>query len=124
METTVLQLAAAVAGLFVGTFLVSRVGTWIEAVVTAFRTRRNEQASARLAIGIVAWAAVLNSGPWLLAGALYWAYYVLSGPHAPAWDWFFAAAAAAVPIWLVISIYLYRRSKRSRPEGVNSQNAV
>jgi hypothetical protein len=48
METTVLQLAAAVAGLFVGTFLVSRVGTWIEPVVTAFKTRSRGQTTKNL----------------------------------------------------------------------------
>ena len=125
METTVLQLAASVLGLFVGTFLFSRVGSWIGAIVTALKTPRDEKASARQpAIGTVALVAVLNSGPWLLAGVLYWAYYVLSESHAPAWDWFFGAVAAAVPVWLTVSIYLYRRGKRIQAERMKEENAV
>lgn len=123
MEATVLQLAAAVAGLFVGTFLFSRVGNWIQAIVTAVNVARDEQGLPQKPVaGHVALAAILNSGPWLLAGVLYWAYYVLSAPHMPAWDWFFATIAAAVPIWLAILIFMHRRNKRTKE--ARGQNAV
>lgn len=123
MEATALDLAAAVAGLFLGTFLFSRVGSWIEAIVIAARTSRDRQTLAqRSAVASIALAAILNSGPWLLAGMLYWAYHVLSKPHLTAWNWFFAAIIAAVPIWLAVLIYLHHRGKRT--QAAREENAV
>jgi len=75
-------------------------------------------------MGGVALVAVLSSGPWLLAGVIFWAYYVLSDAHQRAWDWFFGAVAASIPAWLVILLYLHRRAKRIQDTASKEQNAV
>ena len=93
----VLNIVASIVGFFLGTLLFSRVGAWIQAMT-----------GARDCPAIVV---PLNSAPWLLAAVAYWAYHVLSKPHSPAWNWFFAAAVAAIPIWLVVLFFLHRRNK-------------
>jgi hypothetical protein len=90
-----LPVLAALLGLFVGTLLVSRVGSWVETMVKH-----------RSAV-----AAVLHSGPWLLGATIYAAYYLLRAPHAPAWDWFFAGIGAAPILWIPILILLARRRR-------------
>ena len=92
-----LPVLAALPGLFVGTLLVSRVGSWVETIVKH-----------RSAL-----AAILHSGPWLLGATIYAAYYLLRSPHAPAWDGFFAGVAAAPLAWAPILVFLARRRKKS-----------
>jgi hypothetical protein len=120
VETIVLEIAASLGGFFLGTFLFSRVGSWVQAIATAALTSKRDGAP-KSAIAV---AAVLSSGPWLLAAFIFWAYYVLSAPHARAWNWFFGAVGAAVPIWLLISLYLHHRSRRIRAAAAKEQNAV
>ena len=93
----VLNTVASILGFFLGTFLFSRVGAWIEAKLSA-------RAFPVIALSI-------NSGPWLVAAVAYWGYHVLSKPHASAWDWFFAASVAAIPVWLVVLFLLHWRNK-------------
>ena len=118
META-LQLSAPVWGFFLGTFLFSRVGGWIQAIAAAFQNRRGDAN-----LKTVPLVTVLHSGPWLLAAVVYWAYHILSAPHAPAWDWFFGGVITAMPVWVAISIYLYRRSKRLVAERAKGTHAV
>src|SRR5712691_8568669 len=120
MEPIFLEIAAPIFGFFLGTFLVSRVGAWVQAIVTAARSS-NTQGASRSGVALVA---VLSSGPWLLAGIICWAYYVLSDTHQHAWDWFFGAAAASIPAWLVILLYLHRRARRIQDTASKEQNAV
>jgi len=103
---TVLELSAPVWGFFLGTLLFSRVGAWIQAIASAVESKS--------AVTVV----FLNSGPWLLAAVVYWAYYVLSGAHARRWDWFFGGLAASIPIWLGISVYLHARNKKRGTNAV------
>ena len=100
-------LAVTVLGFFLGTFLFSRVGSWVQAIAAAVQASKDGAPKSTVAM-----VAVLSSGPWLLAAFGVWAYYVLSAPHGPAWNWFFGAVGAAIPAWLLISLYLYRRSKQ------------
>jgi hypothetical protein len=116
---TVLQISAPVWGFFLGTFLFSRVGGWIQVIATALQNRRGDTG-----LKIVPSVAFLHSGPWLLAAVVYWAYHILSAPHAPAWDWFFGGVVTAMPAWVAISIYLYRRSKRLGAERAKGTHAV
>jgi len=88
---------AVLPGFLVGTLLVSRVGSWVETMVKH-----------RGAV-----AAVLHSGPWLLAATIYAAYYLLRSPHAPAWAWFFGAVGATTLLWGPILIFLARRKRTS-----------
>jgi hypothetical protein len=99
---TLAELSAPFFGLFLGTLLFSRVGAWIQAVASALQ---DEQGKSRLAALVL--AVFLNSGPWLAAAVMYWAYYVLSAPHRSAWEWFFSAALAAFPIWIVVLLVLH-----------------
>jgi len=116
---TILQVSAPIWGFFLGTFLFSRVGGWIQAIAAALQNRRGEAGWKTAPL-----VAVLHSGPWLLAAMVYWAYHVVSAPHLPAWDWFLGGVVTAIPVWFAISIYLYRRSKRLGVERAKSTNAV
>ncbi len=107
METLLLHIGAATFGLFAGMLLLSRVGSWIQAIAAAMKTG---------GWGLVT-VAIISSGPWLLAGILGGGYYVLAAPHDAAWDWFFAAVAASIPIVLLIALYL-QRAKRARNKNV------
>jgi len=118
MDSVILDLIAPVLGFFLGTFLFSRVGSWIQAIATAVQASKDGAPKATVAM-----VAVLSSGPWLLAAFGFWAYYVLSAPHGPAWNWFFGAVGAAIPAWLLISLYLYWRSKQIK-SAAKEQNAV
>jgi len=86
---------AVLPGLFVGTLLISRVGSWMQTMVKH-----------RSAV-----AALLHSGPWLLGVTIYAAFYLLRSPHAPAWDWFFGAVGATALLWVPILIFLARRKR-------------
>jgi hypothetical protein len=119
MEPIVLEVAAPVLGFFLGTFLFSRDGSWVQAIVTAVQaSKRGDAPKSTIAV-----VAVLSSGPWLLAAFIFWAYYILSAPHERAWSWFFSAVGVAIPAWLLISLYLYHRSKRMQA-AAKEQNAV
>jgi hypothetical protein len=91
---------AAVLGFFAGTLLVSRVGSWVQVLV-----------SDRHPVVFI-----LHSGPWLLAATIYAAYYLLRPPHAPAWDWFFGAVGVTTLLWIPILIFLAHR-KRTYEKG-------
>lgn len=108
---TLVELSAPFFGLFLGTLLFSRLGAWIQAIASALQ---DEQGKSRLAALFL--ATFLNSGPWLAAAVMYWAYYVLSTPHRTAWESFFGAAAAALPVWIVVMVFLHQRSKRLAAE--------
>jgi hypothetical protein len=120
MESVVIDLVAPIMGFFVGTFLFSRVGGWLHAIVTAVKASKNDDAPK----GTVAIVAVLSSGPWLMAGVIFWAAYVLSDAHARAWDWFFGAVVVAIPVWILFSVHLYRRGKRIQAAAPKEPNAV
>ena len=115
----VLQFAAAVLGFFLGTLLFSRVGMWIAGIFEAIGVQgaNGNARSARVLI-----AGLLHSGPWLLAAVLYWAYHVLSGPDIAAWGWFCGGVAGAVPVWIVVTVYLHLRGKRTAVK--NGKHAV
>ena len=106
VEIILFYVGVPVMGLLIGGLILSRVLSWLQAMVTAHRF---PEAGTKLAA-----AAVLHSGPWLLAGIAYWAYHVLSAPHGPAWDWFFGAMAVAIPVVIVISAVMGRRDRRGR----------
>jgi hypothetical protein len=120
MESIVLEIAAPVLGLFLGTFLFSRVGAWVQALATAAKASSTTGAS----VGNIALIAVLHSGPWLLAGVVFWAYHVLSAAHQRAWDWFFAAVVVSIPVWFIVLLYLHHRAKRIQAAAAREHNAV
>ena len=115
-----LDLAAPILGFFLGTFLFSRVGHWLEAIVSAVKASKVEGAPR----GTIAVVAVLSSGPWILGGTIFWACYVLSGNHARPWDWFFGGVVIAIAGWLLFAIHLHRRGKRTKAAARNENNAV
>lgn len=92
-----LPFVAATLGFLAGTLLVSRVGSWVQVLV-----------SDRHPVVFI-----LHSGPWLLAATIYAAYYLLGSPHAPAWNWFFGAVGATTLLWIPILIFLARRRRTS-----------
>lgn len=119
MEPILLEIVAPIFGLFLGTVLVSRVGAWVQMIVTMAKS----SSSSGTPKSRVALVAVLSSGPWMLAGVIFWAYYVLSQEHQRAWDWFFGAAAVSIPAWLIFMFYFYQRAKRNQSSTPKDQNA-
>jgi len=120
MESIALEIAAPILGLFLGTFLFSRVGAWVQALATAAKASSTTGASR----GNIALIAVLHSGPWLLAGVVFWAYHVLSDAHQRAWDWFFGAVVVSIPVWFIVLLYLHHRAKRIQAAAAREHNAV
>jgi uncharacterized membrane-anchored protein len=112
---TLLRLSVPLCGLFLGTLLFSRVGAWIQALTAVFQ---DEHGKSKLAMLLL--AVFFHSGPWLAAAASYWAYRVLSAPHGSSWEWFFGAALAALPVWIVVLVVLHQRSKRPVAERAKS----
>jgi len=116
---SVLQWLAPVLGLFLGTLLISRVGSWVEAIVTTVQNARRDATNKdaqRTLVWPLAAVAILHSGPWLLGVTVYWAYYVLTAPHAPEWLWFFGGVAAAPVVWTPVLIFMHRRGRRLEAE--------
>ena len=120
MESIALEIAAPILGLFLGTFLFSRVGAWFKAIATAAKLSSSPGSSR----GNIALVAVLHSGPWLLACVAFWAYNVLSDVHQRAWEWFFGAMAVSIPVWFIVLLYLHHRAKRVRAAAARERNAV
>lgn len=107
-----IKFVAPVLGFFFGTFIATRVGHWVVGVVTVLRQHRaTEAVEATTSKGWrLSAALLLHSGPWLLAVTLYWAYYVLSAPHASGWLWFFCGVAAAPILWMSV-FWSFRRPR-------------
>jgi peptidoglycan/LPS O-acetylase OafA/YrhL len=99
-------------GVMLGLTVFSRLLAWIASIVEAARGRRAWPLTA---------AALLHSGPWLLAATLSLAYYTL--PESQPWSWwwwFFGGVLAAPFIVLPVVILAMRRKKAGidRPPGV------
>jgi len=117
---------AGIGGFFLGMLLTSRVIGWLQAIVEA-RKAANANADAdtvrpsRISLPL---AAVLHSGPWLLGGTMWWAYFVLTKPHAAEWVWFFSGIAAAPLVLVPTAIVISLRKKNAKVEREKTTNAA
>jgi hypothetical protein len=118
MDSLLAYVSAVTSGFLAGALLLSRTGSWIYALASTVETYRGGDSDAlprRPLLWALPLAAILHSGPWLLALAAYLSYYVLSRPHAPWWSWFFGAACM-VPIAALVAPLTTSRRKRKANE--------
>jgi biotin transporter BioY len=106
-------------GFFLGMLLASRVIGWLQAIIEA-RKATHVNADAGTATHItLPLAAVLHSGPWLLGGTMWWAYFVLAKPHSAEWVWFFSGIVVAPLVLVPTAIVISLRKKNAKVEGEN-----
>jgi hypothetical protein len=117
-----IKFVAPVLGFFFGTFIVTRVGYWLVAIVSTLRQHRTdaEGEAATSKVGRLPATLFLHSGPWLLAATLYWAYYMLSRPYSSGWLWFFGGVAAAPILWMPV-FWSFRRPRSTSAAEATSE---
>jgi hypothetical protein len=114
MDSLLAYVNAPIFGLIGGMFLLSRMGSWISTLAATVKSYRGGDSDApprRPLLWAFPLAAVLHSGPWMLAIAAYLSYYVLSRPYAPWWLWFFGGVCVA-PILAAVLLLAARRKAR------------
>ena len=115
MDSLLAYVYASIFGLFAGMFLLSRTGSWISTLAATVKSYRGGDSDApprRPLLWAFPLAAVLHSGPWMLAIAVYLSYYVLSRPHAPWWLWFFGGVCLAPILSAAVLLLAGRRKPR------------
>lgn len=113
MDENFLAVVASFFGFQLGLLVLGRVGRWGSTLIQGFKKGRTAS-SERVSRGGLISIFFLHSGPWLLAAVAYWAYAILSRPHAAPWSWFFGAAVVSWPCMLAIGWSIARRAKARR----------
>ena len=104
-------LLAGFAGFCLGSLVTARAIGWLGVIESS--RKKTPRVAQVLAV-------ILHSGPWLLAGMLLWAYFMLSRPHALAWEWFFIAAAVAPFVLVAAAVYMNYRGRKVKPASGKS----
>ncbi|HEY3644469.1 MAG TPA: hypothetical protein VGM16_03950 [Gammaproteobacteria bacterium] len=99
-------------GLMLGMTVLSPVLRWGFSIWTVVTERRRDPAH-RSRWRIVA-VALLHSGPWFAIAAGTFAWFMLSRPHTPAWDWFFGGALLAPVIFGLSAARMLKRGRVNR----------
>ncbi len=99
-------------GFGAGLLVWNRTVRWTVAVWSAYRERR----ASGLGFAIPS-VLFLHSGPWLLGLAIFFTAHILSSPHSPEWNWFFAGPLVVPPVIGVLVFRVLRHQKKVRDEG-------
>ena len=107
----IVDIPIAMLGLFFGLLVWNRAARWAISIYQAFKGK-DAQSTAGLAS-----LALLHSGPWLLAAAALFSYYVLSNPHSPMWHWFFGGALGAPVVIAVLVATVLQKQRKAKAQS-------
>lgn len=118
---------APIGGLWIGMLITSRVVSWLQSIELVMNNAKGGHRGApthRSWSSSLVLVGILHSGPWLLGGAIYSAYRVLSGSFVPEWIWFFGGMGLAPFIVVPLAILYARRAEKAKAEKKGSANAA